>query len=215
MTSYYLFMKYSLHCMMEKTLLTIGIFKYEKKKRGLWWTICADIEVWAICLIYRNMAAFRWKMTFRVALTVLFPGVTVKNMTELSLIQSCRRVEMRTRFIVIPGERRRTGGSWAWPGWSLAENLQESLIIEGFRHQGLGLGDAQNAYHSPPGAPTVTVWKNVEVLVYNRNHPKFLQTLNNRGDKAAGPGMQGLHKKDSIWTEHLKLARSQDSGGNS
>merc|ERR550534_593773 len=47
------------------------------------------------------------KMTFRVALTVLFPGVTIQNMTELSLIQSYRRLEMRTRFIVVPGERRR------------------------------------------------------------------------------------------------------------
>ena len=122
---------------------------------------------------------------------------------------------MRTRFIVVPCKRRRTWGSWAWPGWSLAENLIKSLIVEEFRHKGLGLGDAHNAYHSPLGAAMETVWKNVEVLVYNRNHPKFLQTLNNRGDKAAGPGMQGLHKKDSIWTEHLKLIWSQDSGGNS
>ena len=112
-------------------------FKYERSKtwivnHNLWWPICADIEVWAICLIYRNMAAFRWKMTFRVALTVLFPGVTIQNMTELSLIQSYRRLEMRTRFIVVPGERRRTGGSRAWLGRCLAENLQESLIIEEF-----------------------------------------------------------------------------------
>ena len=33
----------------------------------------------------------------------------------------------------------------------------KSMIIEEFRHQGLGLGDAQNEYHSPPGTATVAV----------------------------------------------------------
>ena len=98
-------------CIVEKTLLTIEIFKYERSKT---WIVMINLQR---CRSLSNMfdlmkyGSIPLKMTFRVALTVLFPGVTIQNMTELSLIQSYRRLEMRTRFIVVPGERRRTGGS--------------------------------------------------------------------------------------------------------
>ena len=103
----------------------------EEAKRGLWRAICTDIAVWAIFKLLKYGGS-PLNMKFRVTLSVLVPGVKVQNVTELLLMYRCRWLKMRTRFIVVPRERRRTGGSWAWPGWSLAENLQESLIIEEF-----------------------------------------------------------------------------------
>ena len=50
--------------MMEKTLLTIDIFKYERRKNvdcDQQHAHCTDIAVWAICLSYLNMATVRWK----------------------------------------------------------------------------------------------------------------------------------------------------------
>ena len=51
------------------------------------------------------------KMKFIVTITVLVPGVIVQDMTELLMIYRCGRLKMRTRFIFVPGERRRTRGS--------------------------------------------------------------------------------------------------------
>jgi len=59
----------------------------------------------------------------------------------------------------------------------------------------------------PPGTATVTVWKNLEVLVYNRNHLKLLQSLNSLDDKAAGPEV-GL--KSGLWQEQLVVALPQN-----
>ena len=81
--------------------------------------------------------------------------------------------------------------AWMMPRWKPARELH---------YQGTGLNDAQNGYHSPPGAAKVIVWKNLEVLVYSRNHLRSLQTLNNLDDKAAGPGIKVYRSKDSIWT---------------
>ena len=91
--------------------------------------------------------------------------------------------------------------AWMKPRWKPARELDW-----GIWYQGTGLADAQNAYHSPPGTATVTVWKSLEILVYSRSHLKLLQTLNILDDKAAGPGVKGLYKsKDSICTPEVGL----------
>jgi len=73
-------------------------------------TISTDIVVWAMIQLLK-CGSNPLKMKFRVTLTVLVPGVTVQTVIEPLLMHRCRWLKMRTRFIVIPRERRRTGGS--------------------------------------------------------------------------------------------------------
>jgi len=81
-------------CIVEETLLTIEIFKYERSKT---WIVMNNLHRY--CSLGNMFDLLKYgsiplKMTFRVAFTVLFPGDTIQNVTELSLIQSCRRLEM-------------------------------------------------------------------------------------------------------------------------
>ena len=91
-----------------------------------------DIAVWAICLGCWNMAATHWKWSSESHSQVLYQASLYKIWQQLLSIYWRRRLKMRTRIIIVPGKRWRTGESRAWPGWWLAENLQESFIIEEF-----------------------------------------------------------------------------------
>ena len=119
---------------MEKSLLSIDIFKYERSKNVNCDKQYAQVMqlrqyVWAT---EWSMAAVRWEWSSESHSQFLSQASLYKIWQELLMMYRCRRLKMRTSFVVVPSERRRTGGSWAWSGWSLAENLQESLIIEEF-----------------------------------------------------------------------------------
>ena len=196
----------------EKILFNDWNNQYERSE-----DVGCDDQSWRYCSLGNMFGLLKYggnQLKMKSHSQVLSQASLYKIWQELLSIYWRRRLKMRTRIIIVPGERWTTGLSRAWPGWCLAENLQESFIW-GIWYQGTGLNDAQNGYHSPPGAAKVTVWKNLEVLVYSRNRPMSLQTLNNLDDRAAGPGIKVYRSKDFIWTEHLKLARCLASGGNS
>ena len=165
----------------------------------MWWTKWTDIAVWAISLSYWNMAAACWKWSVGSHTHSSCPRRHCKRYDRAINDISLRAAENEDQIHSCPRREKKDGRvlslAWMKPRWKPAWELD----YWGVWYQGIGLDNAQNAYHSPPGAATVTVWKSLEVLVYSRNRLKLLQTLNSLDDKAAGPGMKGLHKKkDSI-----------------
>ena len=168
---------------------------WKKQTRGLWWTKWTDIAVWAISLSYWNMAAACWKWSVGSHTHSSCPRRHCKRYDRAINDISLRAAENEDQIHSCPRREKKDGRvlslAWMKPRWKPAWELD----YWGVWYQGIGLDNAQNAYHSPPGAATVTVWKSLEVLVYSRNRLKLLQTLNSLDDKAAGPGMQGLHKK--------------------
>ena len=129
------------------------------------------------------------------------------------MIHRCRRLKMRTRIIAVPGERRRTGGSWAWPGWCLAENLKEHLINEEFDTRELDWvmremhiihlwvrrrRQSERTWRSRSIAGII--WSCLRLWI-------TLKTIRPRGLEC-----KVYRSKDS---EHQKLARSLAFGGNS
>jgi len=86
------------HSIIVKSLLTNDIFKYEGSED-------VDCDKQSAQMLQFGQCVCAAEILRQL----------VENMTVVLLMYRCGWPKIRTRIIVVPGERRMTGGSRAWP----------------------------------------------------------------------------------------------------